>query len=73
MRHPGVRRRQLKFSGLAIHLFHASRAPDDPNDMTLPNNRILAETLRTHAVRCDLGIDAHLAEFAEPPPDLRIS
>lgn len=71
MRHAGVRRRQLKFAGLAIHLFHDSRAPDDPNDMTLPNNRILAETMRTHAVRCEQGIDAHVGELATPAPDLR--
>jgi hypothetical protein len=71
MRHAGITRRQLKFAALAIHLFHSSRAPDDPDDMTLPPNRMIAETLRTRAVRCDLGIDAHLAEFAEPAPDLR--
>ncbi|HKE49104.1 MAG TPA: glycosyltransferase family 2 protein [Rhodanobacteraceae bacterium] len=71
MRHAGVRRRQLKFAGLAIHLFHTSRAPDDPNDMSLPANRMIAETLRTHAVRCERGVDGHLAEFAEPPRDLR--
>ncbi|HEV7489470.1 MAG TPA: glycosyltransferase family 2 protein, partial [Rhodanobacteraceae bacterium] len=35
LRHAGVRRRQLKFAGLAIHLHHASRAPEDPNDMSL--------------------------------------
>lgn len=71
MRHAGITRRQLKFAGLAIHLFHASRAPGDPNDMSLPANRMIAETLRTRAVRCELGIDAHRAEFAERPPDLR--
>ena len=71
MRHAGIRRRQLKFAGLAIHLFHTSRAPDDPNDMSLPANRMIAEPLRTHAVRCERGVDAHLAEFAEPPRDLR--
>jgi glycosyltransferase involved in cell wall biosynthesis len=71
LRHAGVRRRQLKHAGLAIHLDHASRAPGDPNDMTLPANRMIAETVRTHAIRCERGIDAHLAEFATPPPDLR--
>jgi GT2 family glycosyltransferase len=71
MRHAGIRRRQIKFAALAIHLHHASRAPDDPNDMSLPNNRILAETMRTRATRCALGVDAHLREFAAPPPDLR--
>lgn len=71
LRHAGVQRRQLKFAGLAIHLHHATRAPDDPNDMSLPNNRILAETMRTRAVRSERGVDAHLAEFAEAPADLR--
>lgn len=71
MRHAGVQRRQLKFAGLAIHLYHDSRAPEDPNDMTLPNNRILAQTMRTHAVRCERGVDAHVGEFANPPADLR--
>ena len=71
MRHAGVRRRQLKFAALAIHLFHDSRAPPDPNDMSLPNNRILAETMRTRAIRCERGIEAHLGEFATAPPDLR--
>ena len=71
MRHAGITRRQLKFAALAIHLFHSSRAPDDPNDMSLPANRMIAETLRTRATRCDLGIDAHLAEFAVRPSDLR--
>ena len=71
LRHAGVRRRQLKHAGLAIHLDHVSRAPDDPNDMSLPGNRMIAETLRTRAVRCERGIDAHLAEFADALPDLR--
>ena len=71
MRHAGVQRRQLKFAGLAIHLYHDSRAPEDPNDMTLPNNRLLAQTMRTHAVRCERGVDAHVGEFADPPADLR--
>jgi glycosyltransferase involved in cell wall biosynthesis len=71
LRHAGVRRRQLKFAGLAIHLHHNTRAPDDPNDASLPANRMIAETLATHAVRCERGVDGHLAEFAEPPPDLR--
>jgi glycosyltransferase involved in cell wall biosynthesis len=71
LRHAGVRRRQLKFAGLAIHLHHDSRAPVDPNDMSLPNNRILDETMRTRATRCAAGVDGHLAEFALPPADLR--
>lgn len=71
LRHAGIRRRQLKFAGLAIHLFHRTRAPDDPNDASLPANRMIAETLAERRIRCEIGVDGHLAEFAEPPPDLR--
>ena len=71
LRNAGLRRRRLKFAGLAIHLQHASRAPVDPEDLSLPNNRILRETADSGATRCETGISRHLAEFAEPPPDLR--
>lgn len=71
LRNAGLRRRRLKFAGLAIHLQHASRAPVDPEDLSLPNNRILRETIDSGATRCEAGISRHLAEFAEPPPDLR--
>lgn len=71
LRNAGLRRRRLKFAGLAIHLQHCSRAPVDPEDMTLPNNRILRESAGNGATWCEAGISRHLAEFAEAPPDLR--
>jgi len=71
LRNAGVRRRRLKFAGLAIHLLHDSRAPVDPEDMSMPNNRILRETAERGSTRCKFGIDQYLAEFREPPPDLR--
>ncbi|WP_158880871.1 glycosyltransferase family 2 protein [Rhodanobacter sp. L36] len=64
----GLRRRQLKFAGLAIHLEHASRAPADPDDPTLPNNVILRQTREQGIRRCDSGIDGHVREAL---PDLR--
>lgn len=67
----GVRCRQLKFAGLAVHLEHSTRAPADPDDPTLPNNRILAATTRDKVVRCVDGVDNHWAEFAAEPPDVR--
>lgn len=67
----GVLRRQLKFAGLAVHLYHASRAPDDPDDLSMPNNRILHETRRDGRVRCEYGLSLHVEEMAAPPPDLR--
>lgn len=62
--HAGVRRRQLKWAALAVHLEHATRAPVDVDDMSLPNNRLYRATLAQRLVRCEQGIDAHLAEFA---------
>lgn len=71
LRNAGIRRRRLKFAGLAIHLQHGSRSPIDPEDVSMPNNRILRETTETGSTRCEFGISQHLDEFREPPPDLR--
>lgn len=71
LRNAGVRRRRLKFAGLAVHLLHASRAPSDPADLSLPNNRILEETARLGSVRCERGISLYVDEYRDPPPDLR--
>ena len=71
LRNAGVRRRRLKFAGLAVHLLHDSRAPVAPEDMAMPNNRILRETAESGSTRCEFGIDQYQAEFREPPPDLR--
>lgn len=70
LRNAGLRRRRLKFAGLAIHLAHRTRAPVDPENMAMPNNRILGETADNHATRCELGMDRYAAEYATPP-DLR--
>jgi len=61
----GVRRRQLKWAALAVHLEHASRAQLDVDDMSLPNNRLFRATVEQRIVRCERGVDAHLAEFAQ--------
>jgi glycosyltransferase involved in cell wall biosynthesis len=71
LRNAGLQRRRLKFAGLAVHLLHGSRAPVDPEDMSMPNNRILAETARLGLVRCEQGLDRYVAEYAARPPDLR--
>ena len=71
LRNAGLQRRRLKFAGLAVHLLHDSRAPVDPEDMSLPNNRILEDTARLRRVRCEQGLDRYAAEYATPPPDLR--
>ncbi|WP_345777620.1 glycosyltransferase family 2 protein [Dyella sp. LX-1] len=60
----GLRRRQLKWAALAVHLEHKSRAQEDVDDPTLPNNRLFHATRELRITRCEKGIDRHLAEFA---------
>jgi glycosyltransferase involved in cell wall biosynthesis len=64
----GIRRLQMRYAAIAVHLHHAPRG--DGNART-PNDAYLAESERRGRLRCELGIDRHLAEFAQPPPDLR--
>jgi len=64
----GLRRRQLKWAALAVHLEHASRAQPDVDDMSLPNNQLFRATVEQRIVRCERGIDGHLAEFADAVP-----
>ena len=61
----GLRRRALKWCALAMHLEHSTRAQDDVNDPSLPNNQLLQVSIEQHLVRCERGIDQHLAEFVE--------
>jgi len=60
----GVKRRQLKWAALAVHLEHTSRAQPDVDDMSLPNNRLFKATVDQKIVRCELGMDRHVGEFA---------
>lgn len=52
----GVRRRDLKFAAIAVHLYHPAR----DRQASTPNDGYLAETRREHRIRCELGIDRHL-------------
>ncbi|HEY0504756.1 MAG TPA: glycosyltransferase family 2 protein [Lysobacter sp.] len=66
--HAGLKRRSLRFAGLATHLYHPERHEEGAS----PNDGLLAETRATGRVRSPLGLDRHLAQFArEPLPDLR--
>ena len=65
--HLGLKRRDLRFAGLAVHLWHATRK----NVIDNPNDAVLAATRASDAVRCEHGLDQHLAEFGASPPDLR--
>jgi glycosyltransferase involved in cell wall biosynthesis len=60
----GVRGRELRFAALAAHLHHKTRSPDGAN----PNDTLLASTIETRKIRCENGVDKHLAEFAEGIP-----
>lgn len=65
--HAGLLRRDVRFSALAFHLWHRTRK----NVVDNPNDRVLAATRASGAIRCADGLDQHLAEFAAPPPALR--
>jgi glycosyltransferase involved in cell wall biosynthesis len=65
--HAGLQRRDLRFSALAIHLYHRTRK----NLVDNPNDRILEDTRARRLVRCETGLSQHLAEFSSPPQDLR--
>ncbi|OOG62987.1 glycosyl transferase family 2 [Rhodanobacter sp. B04] len=65
--HAGLLRRDIRFSALATHLYHHSRKHVVDN----PNDRIVDDTRARRLIRCQLGIDQHLAEFAAAPVDLR--
>jgi len=59
----GVRRKNLKFAGLTVHLYHNSRQPQGEN----PNDKYLRATIENKSRRCELGVDQHLREFAHQP------
>lgn len=61
LRNAGLRQKQLKFTALAVHLEHASRAPADPDDPNMPNNQLLAFTRQSGKVRCEQGIVCDVA------------
>lgn len=65
--HAGLLRRDLRLSALATHLYHRTRKHVVDN----PNDRIVDDTRERQLVRCELGLDQHLAEFATAPADLR--
>lgn len=63
----GCLRRDLRFGGLGVHLWHPTRK----NIVGNPNDVVLAETLARRLVRCEVGLDQHMGEFATAPADLR--
>lgn len=71
LRNAGLRRSQLKFAALALHLEHRSVAPADPSDPELPNNKLLHASRDEGRVRAPEGVDAHFAEVMAASTDLR--
>jgi len=65
--HLHLLRRDLRFSALATHLYHHTRKRLVDN----PNDRILHDTRVRKLIRCELGLDQHLAEFVIAPADIR--
>lgn len=58
--HCGIRRRDLRFQALALHIHHPSRRRVGDN----PNFELMQRTRTRRLVRCELGLDQHLAEIA---------
>lgn len=56
--HLGLWRRDLRFGGVVVHLWHG---PPSVLSAENPNWRIYEETLRSRRVRCEVGLDRHLA------------
>lgn len=66
--HLGIGGRELRFAALAAHLYHPVRTPQGVN----PNDAIFQATLAERSTRSELGLDQHLAEFAQGvPPSAR--
>ena len=65
----GIRRRNLKFQALAIHLHHPSRHPQGTN----PNDAILHQAIERGETWCRQGLDRHLVPVfqARPQPESR--
>jgi glycosyltransferase involved in cell wall biosynthesis len=58
----GVRRRNLKFQALAIHLHHPPRHPQGTN----PNDAILHQAIERGETWCRLGLDRHSVPVFQP-------
>lgn len=60
--HCGIRRRNLKFAALTVHIYHRVRKPQGEN----PNDKYLQATIANRTTRCKLGIDQHDVEMLRP-------
>jgi glycosyltransferase involved in cell wall biosynthesis len=64
----GLKRRDIRFAGLATHIYHNERQPEGVN----PNDKWLHDNAKRNVVACDHGVDQHIEHFKQNPlPDLR--
>jgi glycosyltransferase involved in cell wall biosynthesis len=63
----GVRRRNLKFQALAIHLHHPPRQPKGLN----PNDALLRQAIEQGQTWCRLGLDRHAVPVFPGEPVMR--
>ena len=56
----GIKRKNLKFAALAIHLHHPSRRREGVN----PNDAIFQATIDSKSSWCERGLNAHMSECA---------
>ena len=64
----GLKRRDIRFAGLATHIYHKELQPQGIN----PNDRWLKDNAERHVIKCELGLDQHIDRFQKNPlPDLR--
>lgn len=52
----GFKRRNLKFSGLAYHIYHK----ENDRSSLEKNHQLLEETIKNKLIKCEMGIDQHL-------------
>jgi len=66
----GLKRRDIRFAGLATHIYHRELQPEGIN----PNDRWVDDNTQRHVIACENGLDQHLERIQKNPlTDLRIA
>lgn len=66
----GLKRRDIRFAGLATHIYHRELHPEGVN----PNDRWLNDNTQRNVIACEHGLDQHIEHLAEKPlRDFRFS
>jgi len=65
----GLQRRDMRYAGLATHIYHKTLEPRGQN----PNEQWMNDNTQRNLIACELGVDQHLEGFRQNPlPDLRL-